>query len=348
MEVHQSRGRWHHIENATLEIIDPDCARIGPFVGCDTLIVGNHALTSQSKLSNAICHYVAESLKNTENIRDDSGFIRSRVPILEHGIDTIQREQSLARFGEFLEWLSPTNHLAQQSDLIARRQEETGKWFLDSREFTDWLQTPSGTLFCPGVPGAGKSMIAAIAVNHLFTNKRSPAISAACLYINYKQHSRWTANSFLRAILRQVVQPNEIAVIELAQSFAIHKSFGTDPTFQEVLDALQIAMKRLSTTYLVIDALDECPDHDGTRQQLCRVVRQVQGVADFRLMATSRFVPDVVRAFDYALTLEVRATEEDVKRYVGGQLHRLARCVQRDPELQNLVQSKIVDAVQGM
>jgi hypothetical protein len=35
-----------------------------------------------------------------------------------------------------LDWLTPIDYSAQQSDIISRRQEGTGEWLLYSREFT--------------------------------------------------------------------------------------------------------------------------------------------------------------------------------------------------------------------
>ena len=47
-------------------------------------------------------------------------------------------------------------------------------------------------------------------------------------------------------------------------------------------------------------------------------------------------------------TLEVRASEEDVRRYVAGQVPRLPNCIKRDDELKRTVQNKIIEAVDGM
>ena len=65
-------------------------------------------------------------------------------------------------------------------------------------------------------------------------------------------------------------------------------------------------------------------------------------------MATSRFIPEIVDGFREALSLEVQASNEDVKRFVAGQTFRLPNCIQRNLALQNLVQEKIVEAVDGM
>jgi hypothetical protein len=65
-------------------------------------------------------------------------------------------------------------------------------------------------------------------------------------------------------------------------------------------------------------------------------------------MATSRFIPEIVDWFNKGLKLEVQASKDDVKRFVAGQICRLPKCIQRDPALQEILQEKIVEAVDGM
>ena len=64
-------------------------------------------------------------------------------------------------------------------------------------------------------------------------------------------------------------------------------------------------------------------------------------------MFTSRFIPDIVNKFSTALTLEIRASEEDVRRNVSGQILHLPKCIQRDAALQRIV-DKVIEAVDGM
>ena len=103
-----------------------------------------------------------------------------------------------------------------------------------------------------------------------------------------------------------------------------------------------------STVYIVVDALDECQDSDGTRRQFLTQLQMLQVGTDLRLMITSRFIPDLVNRLREALTLEVRASSEDVRRFIAGQFHRLPNCIQRDTALQGIIQDKVTEAVDGM
>jgi hypothetical protein len=102
------------------------------------------------------------------------------------------------------------------------------------------------------------------------------------------------------------------------------------------------------TVYIVIDALDECRDSNGARRQFLAKLRDLQAGRDIRIIATSRFIPEIMDAFRDALSLEVKASKEDVRRFVAGQICRLPKCIQTDLALQDMVQDKIVEAVDGM
>jgi hypothetical protein len=75
----------------------------------------------------------------------------------EHINATVKKLDQHQECQAIIDWLTPVNYALQQSDFIARRQEGSGEWLLKSGEFQQWLAQSSRTLFCPGMPGAGKS-----------------------------------------------------------------------------------------------------------------------------------------------------------------------------------------------
>jgi len=48
-------------------------------------------------------------------------------------------------------WLSPINFMIKQSDLIEKRQEGTGQWFLDTLEYTQWVNSFRTYIWCTGI-----------------------------------------------------------------------------------------------------------------------------------------------------------------------------------------------------
>jgi hypothetical protein len=266
--------------------------------------------------------------------------------VIKVGVDAIQQDQDRQRHRLIMDWLSSADFPAQQSDFITRRQEKTGLWFLNSPEFTDWVSGTSQTLFCPGIPGAGKTIMAAIAVDHLQKIVQTADVGVAYVYCNYKRQADQTTSSLLAAMLKQLVQDRPSIAKPLSSLYDHHEVRRTRPSIEEMLSALQSVLADYSRMFVVIDALDECVYDD--RRELLSKLRNLQSKTGLHLMATSRFIPDIIEEFNGLPTLEVRADDADVKRYVTGQTNRLSRCVQRDDNLQELIQNKIVEAVGGM
>lgn len=272
--------------------------------------------------------------KLSQAIKGDTHSVRTHVDGAEHR--------------RLLGWISTTDYPAQQSDIIKCRQEGTGQWFLDAPEVAKWLSEAKGTLFCPGIPGAGKTMVAAIAIDHLLKSVHNSSHGVAYIYCNYKAQDEQDASSMLAAILKQLVQVRPSIVEPVERLHKQHANRGTRPSLDEMFGALRDVVASYSTIYIVIDALDECRDIDGTRRQLLARLQELQTRMDVHLLVTSRFIPEIMDAFREALRLEVRASSEDVKRFVAGKMYQLPKCIQRNLALQKMVQKKIVEAVDGM
>ena len=70
---------------------------------------------------------------------------------------------------KILNWLSPLEYCNKQRDIASKRHEGTGEWFLMSEKFTSWLSgSADSVLWCPGAPGAGKTVIAYVLSNMPF------------------------------------------------------------------------------------------------------------------------------------------------------------------------------------
>ena len=50
-----------------------------------------------------------------------------------------------------IDWLSPLNFWAKQSDVLSSRSGSTGTWILETEEFKDWAAGSGKTLWCTGI-----------------------------------------------------------------------------------------------------------------------------------------------------------------------------------------------------
>ena len=191
-------------------------------------------------------------------------------------------------------------------------------------------------------------MMAATAIDHLCRTTRSDDVGVAYLFCSYKSKTDQSAASLFAALLKQLVRNRPEIATPVTQMHELHLKEGSKPSFSDILRALQSAFSAHATTFIVVDALDECSDRDGARGQLIDKLHELQAGEDVRLLFTSRSIPEITRKFCSDSTLEVRANEEDVKSFVAGQIPRLPVCIQRDEQLILTVQNKIVEAVSGM
>jgi hypothetical protein len=275
------------------------------------------------------------------NIQADVAAVKT----VQHAQWDAQRRQE---HEALMQWLSLTDFPAQQRDIISRQETGTGQWFTDSSEFRSWLQGSDKTLFCPGIPGAGKTMMAAIAVDHVYDSTLSADVGVAYLFCNYKAQGDYTARVLVAALLKQLVYNRPDLAAPVLRLYEKNSKRNTTPVTDGIFLALESVCSAYTITYIITDALDECAEADGTRNHLITGLRKLQANSDVRLLFTSRYISSIVEMFESDPRLEVRATEEDVRRFVAGQIHRLPSCIQSDQELQRQVQDKIAEAVDGM
>ena len=130
---------------------------------------------------------------------------------------------------------------AQHSDIISRRQEGTGTLFTSSPEFLRWLQGPNQNLFCPGIPGAGKTIITSIVVEELITRFRfNESIGMAYLYCDFRRHDEQKAEHLLASLLKQLIECQSSLPRAVKELYEQHKDKRTRPTFDETSKAFTL------------------------------------------------------------------------------------------------------------
>jgi hypothetical protein len=123
-------------------------------------------------------------------------------------IDRIDQRQYDQERLNILAWLTPIDYAAEQSDFIKRRQAGTGKWLLESPEFQTWLcSADRNALFCPGIPGAGKTILTSIVVDELTTRfAEDENVGIAYIFCNFRRQAEQNAEDLLMSLLKQLAQ----------------------------------------------------------------------------------------------------------------------------------------------
>ena len=250
---------------------------------------------------------------------------------------------------EVLDWLTPVNYGSQQSDFINRRQPGTGQWLLESEEFKTWLNSDRQTLFCPGIPGAGKTILTSIVVEELSSRfSTDPGVGIAYIYCNFRRQDEQKINNLITSLLKQLAESQPSLPIAVKELYNRHKTKRTRPSLDEISRSLQAVTILYSRVFLIIDALDECQASAGCRQRFLSELFGLQANHGVNLYITSRFIPEITTKFQADITLEVHASKEDIGRYLETHMGYLSSFNDWNRQLQDEIKVEILEAVDGM
>ena len=168
------------------------------------------------------------------------------------------------------------------------------------------------------------------------------------VYCIYNETSQ-TAHNLLASLLQQFCRQKGSLSPELLKSYNYHCRHDTRPLVSDISKLLHSEIKHFSKMYIVIDALDECPESDRTRDVLLSEILNLPSNA--YLLVTSRPNNSIENILREAECLEISAHDDDVRRHVVARVAMetlLNKCVTADPSLKDTIVSKITERAQGM
>jgi Cdc6-like AAA superfamily ATPase len=222
---------------------------------------------------------------------------------------------------EILKWLTPMDYGTQQSDILKRRQAGTGQWLLDSAEYQTWLNTDKQTLFCPGIPGAGKTVLTSVIVDHLTTQfSYGLSIGMAYIYCNFQRKDEQKVDNLLASLLKQLTQSCSSLPRSVKQLYDRHYAKRTRPSLDDIAQTLQSVTAMYSRGFIIVDALDECQVYNSCRATFLSNLFHLQTKCGVNIFATSRSIPEITKKFNGSTILEIVAHDEDVRSYLDSQI----------------------------
>ncbi|KAL6788157.1 ankyrin repeat-containing domain protein [Trichoderma sp. SZMC 28012] len=263
-------------------------------------------------------------------------------------VDALLDDNALKKQTETLNWLSPLDFPLLQHDYFRRCEPHTGQDFLKSVEVQKWISASKQTLFCQGVPGAGKTFQMAILVNHLVEKYRDDnTVGVAYLYYNFKRHQDQKAEQMIATLVKQLAENSSPISETVHQLRDRHSSMNSRPYLGELSNTLTSLIQSFSRVFILIDALDEGDDND--RKKFLDEIFTIQSKTGFNIFATSRAaINHIAAGFEGSLSRNISPTRHDVFQFLDSRMSELPSFVANDKALQKEIKESVVSDIGGM
>lgn len=179
-------------------------------------------------------------------------------------------------------------------------------------------------------------------------NCEQDRVGLTYIYFVYNDAHQTLVN-LLGSLLQQLAMQSTALLAEIKSCYERCTRNKILPTAEEIGRLLCLQVEKFNKVFMVFDALDECPEGDKTREKLLSRVRGLLPVAN--LMVTSRPLLSIESTFKNDLRLEIRAQEQDVKKFIESQMDQepnLIALLEGRDAVRSSITTTIVGRINGM
>lgn len=256
-----------------------------------------------------------------------------------------------------LQWLSPLDFTAKQTDIFARHTSDTCAWLLQDSRFLNWADKSASNraLWCPGNLGAGKTVATSVVINRLVEKYETAGdISIAFVYSDYNARAEQTSAALLGSLLKQLVLSSRSFPSYLVRGYKelCHNKTPQALDIDGALKLLNHQCHRTKVVYVLVDALDELDDQNQSRETFLHAFLQLQKVCPtVSLFITGRrHLLSINEALKDAVEIGIEASQDDLAAYVASKISTsqdLSDIVADNANTKHKVISTVVDLAKG-
>ncbi|CAG8899011.1 unnamed protein product [Penicillium egyptiacum] len=265
----------------------------------------------------------------------------SELKLLVERINTIHISTTIR------DWLEAPDANIEHNAACEKRHTSTGLWLVNGQKFQNWLVERNSFLWINGFAGCGKSVLCSTAIQYTVRERQhQPSVGIGFFYFSFNDESKRDCSGMLRALLLQLSAQLEGGEKDLQELHKLYKS-GTPPV-AALLNSLRQTICRFNDTYILLDALDECPRYDKREGVLGAVetIRQWD-LPTLHLLVTSRNEIDIRHSLETPSSQDISMknpdTDTDIQNFISYQLSndpKLRQWESRHEEIQEKLTSK--------
>lgn len=275
--------------------------------------------------------------------------------------ENVVRTLKIEKYGHILNWLSPFDPEANFKRACSLRQQGTGEWILEDPHFKSWLTGENSFLWIHGVPGSGKTILSSGIIAELerlqHEAPKELPFASAYHFLDFKddrsQDPGIVFGTLVKELFLKLPSPEMHPSIQSLYDLSYNKTTGEaeKPSWEDLVELLTELAASLPRVLLVVDALDEAPQH-VQEKVLCPTLKRIASLKALSIatLVTSRNEIIVEQAFQGMpnVNLEVDRMSQDIARYVEAEVRRRPSLAALDENMQVQVTARIVKGAHGM
>lgn len=193
------------------------------------------------------------------------------------------------------------------------------------------------------------SFLTSLVVDHLeeLYGKKYPI---CMLYCSYKEHDAQSVVNLLASLVTQLATYAPETRDQVVRFSKMSQETGSQrPPLRGIRQLLLDMIQALPKVFMVIDALDEVKISDGIREDLISELVLLQSKT--LLFVTARPSAFASQPFGSAPVIEVKASDDDIRRYLETKLaadRHMGRIIGRDQDFRSLIMDTIANQCKGM
>ncbi|EKG10269.1 hypothetical protein MPH_12651 [Macrophomina phaseolina MS6] len=274
----------------------------------------------------------------------DTAVMAQGIGRIENQVNTIAQRGSRERILHRLN--VPGVATAFKDDARYRRYPGTNDWFLEHRDFVDWVEHPGRVLWVSGKPGCGKSTLCRTVVRWLHSRKDA-GNAVIHAFLEDSDTKRSQSETILRSIVKQSLEqlsviPGEVLNLDDEMQDSFEEMYG------EFVGASEAMIRQFGHVFVVIDGLaDESGEGElNWLRDLC------SSASNLSFLVLS---PDVCPSSDFFASHETSAIEldgrkeleEDIRRYITHQVENDANLCKWSMDDQQEMKQRLNDRACG-
>ena len=203
-------------------------------------------------------------------------------------------------------------------------------------------------------------LVSSAIVEDIDAMRKAGLASLAFFYFDFREDQKRDLRGLLLSLLVQLCHQSDSYCDMLFEFYSEHASGRRHPSDDSLARCLRDLLKLpgLAPVYLIVDALDECPNASGVQSPRSEVLDLLEGLIkshlpNLRICVTSRPETDIKDALDrliprYVSLHDERGQREDIEAYIKSVINTSPKTKRWKAEDKQLVIDSLTEKGDGM